>query len=86
MPDMSDYVEQILNELTLIGESADKLRGAAAGAARQTDLEVAILTQQIADLREKNAKAGVFIQETLSILGKLKGDGSSVPATTGELF
>ena len=68
---MADTIEQIFDELEQITDAADKLRAAALGAAKQTDLEVAILTQQIADLREKNTRANAMIDESLSILGKL---------------
>ncbi|MCL2331456.1 MAG: hypothetical protein FWC61_02825 [Proteobacteria bacterium] len=71
---MSDILEQIFTELDGLAESASKLRAAAAGASKQTDLEVAILTQQIADLREKNAKAGKFIDQASGILAKLTGN------------
>ena len=74
---MSDILEQILSELDGLGEAAVKLRSAAAGASRQTDLEVAILAQQVTDLREKNAKAGKFIEEATGVLEKLKKGAKS---------
>jgi hypothetical protein len=38
----------------------------------QTDLEVAILTEQVKNLRDKNARATDMINQTISILKKLK--------------
>ena len=70
---MSDVLEQVFSELDGLAESVAKLRAAATGASKQTDLEVAILTQQIADLREKNVKAGKFIDQASGILAKLTG-------------
>jgi hypothetical protein len=72
---MADILDQILAELDAVADAADKLRADARGATRQTDLEVAILTQQIADLREKNARAGTFIDDALAILGPVKRFG-----------
>ena len=50
---MSDIKQQIFNELTALEEAASRLRGAAVVAGRQTDLEVAILTEQVKTLRDK---------------------------------
>lgn len=69
---MSDILDQIFIELDSLADAALKLRAHAAGASRQTDLEVAILTQQISDLRDKNARAGKFIEDAAGILEKLK--------------
>lgn len=50
---MSDITHQILQELSALEDAASKLRATAATAGRQTDLEVAILTEQVRGLREK---------------------------------
>ena len=67
---MADIKEQIFNELTALEEAASKLRGAAVIAGRQTDLEVAILTQQVRTLRDKNARAMEMIDKSIEILKK----------------
>ena len=69
---MSEILCLIFKELDSLEESAAKLRGRAGAAGKQTDLEVAILTQQVADLREKNAKATEKIEKATDILEKLK--------------
>ena len=48
------------------------LRANAGAANRQTDLEVAILTQQIQTLREQRKLAAEYVEESLSILDKLR--------------
>ncbi|MBR6598439.1 MAG: hypothetical protein IKL37_00880 [Alphaproteobacteria bacterium] len=69
---MADIKQQIFQELSGLEEAAAKLRGTAIHAGKQTDLEVAILTQQVRTLRDKNARATEMIDESLSILKKLK--------------
>ncbi|MCL2017339.1 MAG: hypothetical protein FWG80_01005 [Alphaproteobacteria bacterium] len=69
---MSEIVSQILKELDTLEESASKLRSVAAGAGKQTDLEVAILNQQMAELRDKNARATEFVNDAMEIIKKLK--------------
>lgn len=69
---MSELVKQILSELDDIGEAAARLKASAGAARNQTDLEVAILTQQLRTIEEKNANATAFIKEAVSILNKLK--------------
>ncbi len=69
---MSDIKQQIFQELSALEESAAKLRSVAVNAGRQTDLEVAILTEQVKSLREKNARATDMLDKTISILKKLK--------------
>ena len=69
---MSDIKQQIFNELTALEEAASRLRGAAVVAGRQTDLEVAILTEQVKTLRDKNKRAGEMIDKSLTILKKLQ--------------
>jgi len=69
---MSDIKQQIFNELTALEEEASRLRGAAVVAGRQTDLEVAILTEQVKTLRDKNKRAGEMIDKSLTILKKLQ--------------
>ncbi|MBO5946987.1 MAG: hypothetical protein J6Q44_02480 [Alphaproteobacteria bacterium] len=69
---MADIKQQIFQELTHLEEAAAKLRGTAIHAGKQTDLEVAILTEQVRGLREKNARAVDMIDKSVSILRKLK--------------
>ncbi len=69
---MADIKHQIFQELSALEEAASKLRGAAVIAGRQTDLEVAILSQQVRTLREKNARATEMIDKSMDILKTLK--------------
>ena len=69
---MSDIKQQIFQELAEVEEAAAKLHSVAENAGRQTDLEVAILTEQVKNLRDKNARATDMINQTISILKKLK--------------
>ena len=69
---MSDIKQQIFQELNLVEEAAARLRSVAVNAGKQTDLEVAILTEQVKNLRDKNELATDFINQTISILKKLK--------------
>ncbi len=69
---MSDIKQQIFQELSQLEDAAARLRGAAAVAGKQTDLEVAILTEQVKTLREKNNRATDMIDKSLTILKKLK--------------
>ncbi len=69
---MTDIKHQIFQELAALEDAAARLRGAATAAGRQTDLEVAILTEQVKNLREKNARANELIDESISVLKKLK--------------
>lgn len=69
---MSDIKQQIFQELAAAEEAANRLRSVAVNAGKQTDLEVAILTEQVKNLREKNAHATDMINQTISILKKLK--------------
>ena len=69
---MSDIKQQIFHELAAIEDAAAKLQSVAANAGRQTDLEVAILTEQVKNLRDKNARATNMINKTISILKNLK--------------
>ncbi len=69
---MADLKQQIFQELTHLEEAAARLRGTAIHAGKQTDLEVAILTEQVRTLRDKNKRAGELVDKSLSILKKLK--------------
>lgn len=69
---MTDIKQQIFQELTHLEEAVARLRGTAIHAGKQTDLEVAILTEQVRSLREKNARAANAIDQSISILKKLK--------------
>ncbi len=69
---MSDIKQQIFQELTALEDAATRLRSTAVNAGRQTDLEVAILTEQVKNLRERNNRAAEMINKSISILKKLK--------------
>ncbi len=69
---MADIKKQIFQELSALEDAALHLRSAASAAGRQTDLEVAILTQQVKKLREKNEKATELVDMSVSILKNLK--------------
>ena len=69
---MSDLKKQIFQELASLEDAVVRLRGTAINAGKQTDLEVAILTQQVRSLRDKNARATEMIDKSISILKKLK--------------
>ncbi len=69
---MSDLKKQIFQELASLEDAVVRLRGTAINAGKQTDLEVAILTEQVRTLRDKNARATEMIDETISIIKKLK--------------
>lgn len=69
---MSDIKQQIFQELNAVEEAAARLHSVAVNAGKQTDLEVAILTEQVKGLRDKNARATDIINQTISILKKLK--------------
>lgn len=68
---MSEIKDQIFHELTKLEESAARLRASAISAGKQTDLEVAILTEQVKKLRDKNARATELIDRSVSLLKKL---------------
>ncbi|MDW2994966.1 MAG: hypothetical protein R8N24_02990 [Alphaproteobacteria bacterium] len=69
---MSDLKQQIFQELSSLEDAVTRLRGTAINAGKQTDLEVAILTEQVRSLRDKNARATEMIDESISILRKLR--------------
>ncbi|MBQ8294136.1 MAG: hypothetical protein IJX89_01995 [Alphaproteobacteria bacterium] len=69
---MADIKQHIFQELASLEEAAARLRGTAVAAGKQTDLEVAILTEQVKNLRDKNARATDMIEQSISILKKLK--------------
>ena len=69
---MSDIKDQIFNELTKLEDAATRLRATATDAGKQTDLEVAILTEQVRSLRAKNAHATELIDQSMDLLKKLK--------------
>ncbi len=69
---MSDIKQQIFQELTALEDAVGRLSATAVNAGKQTDLEVAILTEQVKNLREKNVKATEMINQSISILKKLK--------------
>lgn len=69
---MSDIKQQIFNELDNLADMAAKLRSVAINAGKQTDLEVAILIEQVRTMREKNARATDMITSAMDILKKLQ--------------
>jgi hypothetical protein len=72
---MSEILDLIFKELDTLEESAARMRGRVSASGKQTDLEVAILTQQVADLRSKNVRASQDIEKATKILEKLKKAG-----------
>ena len=69
---MTEIKQQIFQELNSLENAVLGLRADVSAAGRQTDLEVAILTQQVKNLRMKNARAVEMIDKSMSILEKLK--------------
>lgn len=69
---MTELKQQIFQELNSLENAVLGLRSDVSAAGRQTDLEVAILTQQVKNLRTKNARAVEMIDKSMSILQKLK--------------
>jgi len=69
---MSDIKQQIFQELSALEDAASRLRSSAVFAGRQTDLEVAILTEQVKTLRDKNKNAVELVDKSLNILKKLQ--------------
>ncbi len=67
---MSEIKQQIFKELDALESAVMKLRGAAQIAGKQTDLEVAILTEQVKTLREKNKNAAILVDKSLELLKK----------------
>ena len=68
---MSDIKQQIFQELSALEDATARLRSSAAFAGRQTDLEVAILTEQVKNLRYKNKRATDMVNKSWDILKKL---------------
>ncbi len=71
---MTEIKQQIFQELDNLEKAVMGLRCDADTAGRQTDLEVAILTEQVKTLRSKNAFAVDMIDKSISILEKLKAN------------
>ncbi|MBQ9539801.1 MAG: hypothetical protein IJU89_00020 [Alphaproteobacteria bacterium] len=69
---MADIKEQIFQELAKLEEGVASLRATAVNAGKQTDLEVAILTEQVKKFRDKNLRASELIDQTVSLLKNLK--------------
>ena len=69
---MANIKEQIFQELDSLETLTVHLRADAMSASKQTDLEVAILTKQVKNLRERNEAAKQLIEKSVSILEKLK--------------
>ena len=69
---MANIKGQIFQELDSLETLTVRLRADVASASKQTDLEVAILTKQVKNLRERNEAAKQLIEKSVSILEKLK--------------
>jgi hypothetical protein len=69
---MSDIKQQIFKELAMLEDTVARLYSTARDAGKQTDLEVAILTEQVKALREKNARANDLIGKSILVLKNLK--------------
>ncbi len=65
-------LDQIYNELDNIENGILRLRDTQNGMQKQTDLEVAILTQQCEALKSARDRAIDYIDESVAILKKLK--------------
>ncbi|MCQ2574644.1 MAG: hypothetical protein MJ156_00885 [Alphaproteobacteria bacterium] len=68
---MVDIKKQIFQELDNLEEVVLGVRSDANSASKQTDLEVAILTKQVKNLKEKNKQANDLINKSVEILKKL---------------
>jgi hypothetical protein len=71
---MGELKEKILAELSDLEAAVLFQRGAPRDANAQTDLEVAILTRQLAEQRASNLKAAKYIDDSLNILKRLAAD------------
>lgn len=69
---MLETASQIFKELDELETAAVKLRNNAAGAQTQTDLEVAICSRQLADMRAKNIRATQLIDQSIKELKALE--------------
>ena len=69
---MNEKIDLIFKELDNLEESATRLRATCHATGRQTNLEVAILSQQVAELQNKNQRAAEYIDQAEKILTKLK--------------
>ncbi len=63
-----DLKKQIFEELAALEEQIAHLQGMVTMAGKQTNLEVAILTEQLKTSRKKNAKACALVNESIKIL------------------
>jgi hypothetical protein len=66
-----DIKQQIFKELDALEKDVANLHSVAKNAGQQTDLEVAILTKQVRDLRDRQEKADALIEKSIGILNKL---------------
>ncbi len=69
---MLEMKNKILKELAELEDKALNLRATATQSGKQTDLEVAILSEQVRLLRQKNENASDLIDKSISILKNLK--------------
>ncbi len=71
MQNMSEIKNQIYKELDALENAVVKLRGARQTAGKQTDLEVAILTEQVKALRAQRERAGELVDKSIKILKRM---------------
>lgn len=69
---MLETANQIFKELDELEAAMVKLRANASGAQTQTDLEVAICSRQLADMRAKNIRATQLIDQSIKELKAIK--------------
>ena len=69
---MSEIINKILKELDELEAATDKLHENLGGVKTQTDLEVAILSRQLADAQAKNIRATQLIDKSIAQLKGLK--------------
>ncbi len=69
---MSEIKNKIFKELNELEDLSTKLKSVANHSEKQTDLEVAILTEQVKILKQKNETAADFIDKSVKILEALQ--------------
>lgn len=69
---MSEIINKILKELDELEAATDKLHENLGGVKTQTDLEVAILSRQLADANAKNIRATQLIDKSIAQLKGIK--------------
>ena len=69
---MSDIKKQIFTELDALEAGIMKLQGSETASKNQTDLEIAILREQVAKQKESQKTAADKIDKALSIIKAIK--------------